>query len=295
MPSSKPLNAALIPLLFVFLWSTGFIGAKYGLPYAEPFTFLFVRMVIAAALLYMACLVIKAPWPCRLSDYLHISLVGISIHGIYLGGVFFAISRGLDAGISALIVSLQPLITVMLAVAFLNESLDRKKVLGIIIGLAGVVIVIMARGVGTDRIVPIGLLFCCFSLIGISAGTVYQKKFCHNISLLPAVCIQYVATAFFLLPAAMSFETMQIQWDGHFIFALAWLVLVLSLGAVILLMLLIDRGDASQVAGLFYLVPPFTAVEAWFLFNEQLSVSAIVGIALCVLGVALVLKQTKPK
>lgn len=295
MQQTKFYSAVLIPLLFVFLWSTGFIGAKYGLPYAEPFTFLFVRMVIASALLYAATLFTRAQWPTRLVDYLHVAVVGICIHGVYLGGVFFAISRGLDAGISALIVSLQPLITVMLAITFLNETLDRRKALGIVIGLVGVVIVIMARGVGTDRIIPIGLLFCTFSLIGISAGTVYQKRFCKNISLLPAVCIQYLATAFFLLPAATTFETMQIQWNGHFIFALAWLVLVLSLGAVILLMLLIERGDASQVAGLFYLVPPFTAVEAWLLFNEQMSATAVFGIVLCVLGVALVIRSRKPE
>lgn len=291
MPHNKLVATVLIPLLFVFLWSTGFIGAKYGLPYAEPFTFLFVRMIIAAALLYVATLVTNAQWPTRLVDYLHVAVVGICIHGVYLGGIFFAISRGLDAGISALIVSLQPLITVVLAVTFLSERLDRKKATGIVIGLVGVVIVITARGVGANGVIPLSLLICTFSLIAISVGTVYQKKFCRNIGLLPAVCIQYLATAYFLLPIALSFETMQIQWTGHFIFALAWLVLALSLGAVILLMVLIERGDASQVAGLFYLVPPFTAVEAWLLFNEQLSATAVIGVVICVIGVALVINS----
>jgi len=135
----------LIPLLFVFLWSTGFIGAKYGLPYAEPFTFLFVRMVIAAALLYVITLYTGVPWPTRGKDYLHMAVVGMLIHGIYLGGVFFAISRGMDAGISALIVSLQPLATVALAAVFLGESLNRYKISGVLIGLVGVVMVITAR------------------------------------------------------------------------------------------------------------------------------------------------------
>lgn len=291
MQHTKFFNAVLIPLLFVFLWSTGFISAKFGLPYAEPFTFLFIRMLIASALLFVATFFIKSLWPARLIDYLHVAIVGVLIHGVYLGGVFFAISRGLDAGISALIVSLQPLLTVMLAITYLNETLNRKKTIGIALGLVGVVVVISARGVGTDQIIPTGLLFCTFSLIGISAGTIYQKKFCGNLGLLPAVCIQYVATALFLLPIVLTFETMKIDWDIHFIFALSWLVLVLSLGAVILLMVLIERGDASQVAGLFYLVPPFTAVEAWLLFNEQLSAIAIAGIGLCVWGVALVIRS----
>ena len=283
----------LIPLLFVFLWSTGFIGAKYGLPYAEPFTFLFVRMVIASALLYLIALHTRVPWPTRISDYGHMAIVGMLIHGIYLGGVFFAISRGMDAGISALIVSLQPLVTVALAAVFLSEPLNRYKVLGVIIGLVGVVMVITARGIGSEKILPVGLISCSLSLFGIASGTIYQKKFCHNFSLLPAVCVQYVAATFLLLPGAYYLETMQIEWNSHFIFALAWLVLVLSLGAVILLMQLIQRGNASQVASLFYLVPPFTAVEAWLLFNEQLSKIAVLGIALCVIGVALVVRSRR--
>jgi len=131
------------------------------------------------------------------------------------------------------------------------------------------------------------------SLCAIAIGTIYQKKYCHDFSLLPAVCVQYVATAFLLLPAVYYLETMQIEWNGHFIFALGWLVVVLSLGAVILLMQLIQRGNASQVASLFYLVPPFTAVEAWLLFNEQLSRVAVLGIALCVTGVALVVRSRR--
>lgn len=291
MPNNRPSIAFLIPLLFVFLWSTGFVGAKYGLPYAEPFTFLFIRMIIAATLLYAISLYAKSRWPDHFTDYLHVAVVGVLIHGIYLGGVFFAISRGLDAGISALIVSLQPLLTVVLAASFLHEPLTRKKLTGIFLGLAGVTIVIAARGIGADKIIPLGLWFCIFSLCGISAGTVYQKKFCNNIDLLPGVCIQYTANALFLLPVAMQFETMSIDWHWQFLLALVWLVLVLSLGAVLLLMWLIKRGDAGQVASLFYLVPPFTAIEAWLLFNEQLSVAAILGIALCVAGVALVMHK----
>lgn len=291
MKSSITLANSLIPLLFVFLWSTGFIGAKYGLPYAEPFTFLFVRMVIAAGLLYSMVLVLREPWPARFRDYAHAALVGVLIHGVYLGGVFYAISIGVNAGTSALVVSLQPLLTVALAAVFLNEKITIPKICGIVAGLAGVILVVSDRASGAGQIIPVGLMFCVFSLLGISIGTIYQKRYCTGIALLPGVCIQYTANCIFLLIIATRFETMQIQWNSEFIFAMSWLVLALSLGAVFLLMWLIKRGDAGQVASLFYLVPPFTAIEAWLLFGETLSWVAVVGMFLCALGVSLVIRE----
>ncbi len=281
----------LIPLLFVFLWSTGFIGAKYGLPYAEPFTFLFVRMLIAASLLFIVAILLRQTWPVKLRDYFNVALVGVLIHGVYLGGVFFAISRGVDAGMSALIVSLQPLITVILAAVLLSEPVTKAKTAGIAAGFTGVFLVLYGRGISAADSAPLGLLFCVFSLIGISIGTIYQKRYCTGIALLPGVCIQYTANVIFLLLLCLKFETMQIQWTGEFIFALSWLVIILSLGAVMLLMWLIQRGDAGQVASLFYLVPPFAAVEAWLLFNEQMTSISIAGMLLCVAGVAIVLKN----
>ncbi len=284
----------LVPLLFVFLWSTGFIGAKYGLPYAEPFTFLFVRMAIASSLLFIIAQVLREPWPTRLADYGHVAVVGILIHGVYLGGVFYAISIGLNAGISALIVSLQPLITVILAAWFLAESITPLKIAGITAGLAGVLIVVFDRGLNFSNTVPAGLTACVFSLLAISAGTVYQKRYCGSVALLPAVCIQFTANTVLLVILATQLETMQIHWTGDFLFALAWLVVVLSLGAVLLLMWLIQRGNAGQVASLFYLVPPFAAVEAWLLFDESLSRVALAGMAMCVVGVAMVVRATAP-
>ncbi len=288
MPQFSITTSVGIPLLFVFLWSTGFIGAKYGLPYAEPVTFLLVRMIIAALLLLIICVLTKATWPRSPAAYLHAFVTGLLIHGIYLGGVFIAISKGLDAGISALIVSLQPLMTVALSVVVLQEAISKQKTLGIALGLVGVLAVISSRGFGADGLVVAGVVFCVFSLIAISVGTVYQKRFNQGTQLLPSVCLQYIGNTLFLFPIAVTFETMQINWTPSFIFALAWLVLVLSLGAVLLLMWLLKRGNAGQVASLFYLVPPFAAVEAWVLFGETLSLPAIAGIGLCVLGVALV-------
>lgn len=294
MPGNNIITSLLFPLLFVFLWSTGFIGAKYGMPYVEPFTFLFLRMAIVACLMIFFAYLASARWPQRPIDFAHAAVVGVIIHGVYLGGVFFAISKGLDAGISALIVSLQPLLTVVLSVTFLGEKTNIVKNSGIALGLIGVIMVILPRGVGADGITSLTLTTCVISLIAISAGTIYQKRFCNEMELLPAACIQYIAVSLFLLPIAFTFETMELQWSLSLAFALAWLVLALSCGAVVLLMWLLQRGDAGKVASLFYLVPPFTAVEAWLLFDETLGPIAIIGMVVCVLGVALVMRKKQP-
>lgn len=288
---NKPIVVTvLIPLLFVFMWSTGFIGAKYGLPAAEPLTFLWVRHAITVGILFCAIAFWKIRLPNQPIAYVHLVVAGILIHGIYLGGVFSAIYRGVDAGLSAVIVGLQPLLTVLLSAIWLRESIGKRKSIGMLAGFAGIVIVIGQRGIGINGISAIGLWFCIAALIGISAGTSYQKKFCADFDLLPAIFIQYIGSLTFLLILAQIFESGEIDWNNRFIFAMAWLVIVLSLGAVVLLMWLIRNGEAGKTASLFYLVPAFTSVEAWLLFGEQLSLIAIFGIALCVGGVALVMK-----
>jgi len=292
--------STLIPLLFVFLWSTGFIGAKLGLPYADPLTFLFIRMWMAAILFYIAVSFSHLHWSLTPLEMIHSSVVGILFHALYLGGVFVAISIGTDAGFSALIVSMQPLLTVLLAYLFLGERMSARKLSGIGLGLAGAALVIVSNdsyqqlpavmAVFGDTF-PTGLTLCLWSLLAISVGTIYQKKFCADVDLLPSACIQYVAATSLLLPMAIATEPMTVVWDSKFVFALLWLVLALSLGAVLLLMLLIRRNNAGNVASLFYLVPPFTAIEAWLLFGETVSVVDIGGIALIVAGVALVLRN----
>ena len=279
-----------IPLLFVALWSTGFIGAKFGLPAAEPFTFLGVRMLAALAILLALVPFFRLDWPSRARDYLHIAVVGILIHGIYLGGVFSAIYRGVDSGLSAVIVGLQPLVTVLLATLWLGERMGLLKILGLLTGFVGITLVIAERGIGIDGIDAVGFSLCLASLLAISVGTVYQKHFCATFDLLPGVLVQYVAAGIFYWILAFLLEQRDIYWTPRFLFALGWLVLVLSLGAVFLLMWLIRNGEAGRVASLFYLVPPFVAVEAWMLFDERLSLLSIGGIALCVLGVALVMR-----
>ena len=248
-------------------------------------------MLLAVLLLAIIIPFFKVQWPRRIRDYLHISLVGLLIHGIYLGGVFSAIYRGVDSGLSAVIVGLQPLVTVLLSALWLKEALGSLKLLGMLTGFTGIVVVIGERGIGVGGIDTLGLWFCVAGLLAISSGTIYQKRYCTGCDLLPGVLIQYVAAGLFYGFMALLLEQRDIYWSPRFIFALGWLVLVLSLGAVLLLMWLIRHGESGRVASLFYLVPPLVTLEAWFLFDEQLTMVAVGGIALCVAGVAMVMRS----
>lgn len=284
-----------VPAIFVLLWSTGFIGAKLGTPYAEPIVFLTLRYAIAAGLLGVIALASGAPWPRRPREWLHIAVVGVLVHAVYLGGVFAAVDRGFPAGFAALIVSLQPLVVALAAGPLLGERIAPRQWLGFLLGLIGVVLVLAEKldpGAvlafqGFDRW---AVLVCVLSLVAIAAGTLYQKRFGQNMDLRSGTTIQYIAAFAVSLPVALAFESLAIDWTPRFIFAMTWLVLVLSIGAVSLLMLLIRLGEASKVSSLFYLVPPSTAVIAYFLFDERLGVQALVGMAIAALGVALAVR-----
>ncbi|HSK39918.1 MAG TPA: DMT family transporter [Arenibaculum sp.] len=277
----------LTPVAFVGLWSTGFIGAKYGLPYAEPITFLLVRLSLVAALLCLLALATRAPWPRRAMDVAHVCVAGLLVHGAYLGGVFAAIDRGLPAGVTALVVGLQPLLTATLVGPLLGERVTSQQWAGFALGLCGVLLVVWEKlALGAGQAASLGLAL--FALLGITAGTIYQKRFCGGMDLRTGTAIQYAATSVPLAAIALTTETMAISWTGDFIFALAWLSLVLSVGAIFLLFLLIRRGAAAKVASLFYLVPPVTALIAWLMFDERLGPSALAGMAIAAAGVALV-------
>lgn len=283
---SNNLIARLAPAVFVFLWSTGFIAAKYGMPYAEPLTFLWVRMAGVVAILAVIALVWRPRWPNRVETG-HSIVVGLLVHGFYLGGVFVAISQGVPAGISALLPGLQPVLMATLANRWLGERVTLWQWAGLALGILGVLLVLNDRaifGAGT----PLGWMASAVSLLGITIGTLYQKKFCPRLDLRSGTAIQFAATTVVLVPFALLFETRQIIWSGEFLFALGWLCIVLSLGAITLLFILIKRGAASTVSSLFFLVPPCTALVAFFLFGETLSPAALVGMAVTMVGVALV-------
>jgi drug/metabolite transporter (DMT)-like permease len=277
----------LLPLVFVFLWSTGFIGAKLGLPYAEPMTFLEIRFLLVTALLLPLCWISKAPWPApRVAGRMAVS--GALLQAGYLGGVFASIHHGMPAGVSALITGLQPLLTAVLAGALLAERLTPRQWLGLLLGLAGVVLVVWESMQAAELpLLAVGL--SALALVSISLGTVWQKRHGGGVDLRTGAALQFIAAAVVLAPFTL-LEKRPVLWTGELMFALAWLVLVLSLGAIFLLLYLIRRGAATQVASLFYLVPPSTALMAWPLFGETYSLLAAAGMGLAMLAVWLVMR-----
>ncbi|WP_372610787.1 DMT family transporter [Halomonas sp.] len=295
--SSSPLSKAWLaamPILFVTLWSTGFIGAKFGLPYAEPFTFLFVRCVLTLVLLVPLVQLMRGGWPQGARLWGHIAVSGLLVHGAYLGGVFYGIHQGMPAGLVSLLVGLQPLITAALAGPLLSERLGRIQWLGLVLGLVGICLVLGSKldpGDGLFDGFGLGaLLSALVALVGISCGTLYQKRYCTGMPLLSGTVVQYLAAGTLMGTGALLFETREIDWTPTFMLTLGWLVLVLSISAILLLMALIKRGEASRVASLFYLVPPVTALQAWWLFDERLPLVALVGMAIAIAGVVLVVK-----
>jgi drug/metabolite transporter (DMT)-like permease len=276
-----------MPGLFVLLWSTGFIGAKFGMPYAPPFTFLLLRFIVVTSSLAIVALFLRAPWPRRPGEFGRLAVVGLCIHGCYLGGVFFAISQGVPAGIAALMVSLQPLATAFISGPYLGERLNPRQWLGLVLGFAGVALVV-ADKLGWREGDLFGVLASAVALAGITAGTLYQKRHATGMNLVTGSCVQFAAAGLAMLPLALLVEERPVEWTGSFVFALLWLSFVLSLGAMTLFHLMIRRGAAARVASLFYLTPAVTAVFAWMLFGETLSVPAILGLVVATTGVWMV-------
>ena len=276
------------PILFVLLWSTGFIGARMGLPHAPPLYFLLIRYLLVIVCMALLAGATRAPWPQNAQEWFHIGMAGLLLHGIYLGGVFIAISKGLPAGVASLVVGLQPLLTAAGAGWLLGEAVLTRQWLGLLLGLLGVALVVMNKiGTGFDlyALVPVVV-----ALLGITAGTLYQKRFCPRFDWRSGAVAQFLPTALATWLVASLTETYTIDWTGEFVFAMGWLVLVLSLGAVSLLNWLIRNSGAVNIASLFYLVPPCTAVVAWLLFGETFSAIALGGMGLAVWGVYLARK-----
>lgn len=279
----------LFPWVFVVLWSTGFIGAKLGLPYVEPAMFLEVRFLLVLAILLPLCWVSRAPWP-PAHKAARMAVSGILLQAGYLGGVFAAIHHGMPAGVSALITGLQPLVTAFLASWLLREKVALRQWLGLALGLVGVLLVVGERMAVTGMpTLAIGLAL--LALASISLGTVWQKQHGAGVDLRTGAAIQFLAATAAMAPFALLLESGRIQWSAELLLAMAWLVLVLSLGAIFLLLYLIRHGAATQVASLFYLVPPSTALIAWPLFGETYSLVSAAGMGLAMLAVWLVTRR----
>ncbi len=281
-----------MPFLFVVIWSTGFIVAKFGLPFAEPLTFLLMRFAGVLIVLLPVVLVMKAPWP--LGRVRHIALAGVLVQAGYLGGVWCSIKLGMPAGLSALIVGMQPILTAF-AAPLIGESVRGRQWIGLLFGLCGVGLVV------ANKISLIGLSWqsialCVFALLSITIGTLYQKRYCASFDLRTGTVIQFAASIVVVLPFAIVLEHLNpaletVQWTPRFIGALLWAIFALSIGAIFLLFALIRKSAATQVTSLLYLTPPTTAVMAWIMFGEAFSIVGMMGMLLAVVGVALVVKR----
>ena len=275
--------------MFVLLWSTGFVGAKYGLPDADPFAFLAIRLAIASTVLGLAALATRTRLTGEQAGRAAVS--GLLLHATYLGGVFFAISRGTPAGVSSVIVSLQPVLVAVLAWRLLGETLSGRQWSGLVVGVLGVALV-LAPTLG-GAVPTVGLLSCLVALAGGTVGTLWQKRHGDGIPLLAGTFMQYAVAAGVLGILSLVTERPRVQWTPRFAAALAYLVVALSIGAVLLLLALLRRGSAASVSTLLYLVPPATAVESFLLFDERLSAVSVVGIGVAALGVALVVAPSR--
>ena len=274
------------PALFVVLWSTGFISAKFGLPYAGPLTYLLLRFALVALLMGGLALALRSPWPGRRATWLHLIVIGFLIHGLYLGGVFVAISRGMPAGTASMLVGVQPILTVFLARIWLGERTSPRQLIGLVVGLLGVYFVVehKMRIAGLDGV---GVAAIVIALIAISVGTLYQKRHGGGVDMRAAAAIQFGACALLFVLVAPWFESLAVDWTWQFDFALGWSVLVLSVGAISLLYWLLRHGATADVARLFYLVPAVTMLMAYFLFGETITWLAVAGMVLIATGVTL--------
>ena len=291
---SREQRLALVPWAFVGIWSTGFIGAKYAVPYMEPFSVLLARMLLTLVV-FAGLLWWRKPQWCSLSQAGHQMVVGFLVHACYLGGVFVAIDWMLPAGITSLIMGLQPLLTALLGLLWLSERLHSRQWLGLMLGLVGVVLVVSQNVQGSSVAGWDAWTAALLALVAISIGTLYQKRFGKGVDLMVGAFYQYLATAVVMALLAWQFDSGGVVLNLQLIGALAWMVLALSVVAILLLLVMIREGEASKVASYFYLVPPLTAIEAWILFDETLSAIAMVGIGIAVVGVYLTVKKKSVK
>lgn len=285
-PTSETLAVRAAPMVFVFLWSTGFIVAKYGLPYAEPFTFLSLRMALVVVILAVVAAIVRPRWPTR-EEMVHSAVIGALVHALYLGGVFVAISQGVPAGISALIPGLQPVLTSTIANRWLGERVTPLQWFGLALGVVGVLIVLHDRAL-VGEATPLGWIAAFLSLVGISLGSMYQKRHSAGIDWRAGNLFQYLSAFALFFAGALIFETLQVRWTTPFVLALSWSVVVMSIFTIALMYWLIRRMPAAKLASLFYLVPAVTALMAWILFDERLDALSLFGMALCAMAVFIV-------
>ena len=285
----KSIGLLLAPVIFVLLWSAGYSVAKVGLQYAEPLTLLVWRYFLVIVLLAPFCLIIKPPLPASLEDWVHVCIVGILVQAVYFGMCWFAFTKGISAGVLAIMMSLQPILVAIFAPTMVSEKVSRVCWIGLILGLIGVVIVITARSSIQPPSVA-GIILGLMGLFGITSGVLYEKRFGKEHHTVTANLIQYAAGLVVVLPMALIFETMQVQWNGELIAALSYLVIGNSILAISLLLAMIRVGEVARVSALMFLVPPFAAIFGWLLLDEEMPPAAWFGMVVAAVGVILATK-----
>ncbi len=295
MPNSKPVTEQMLlacaPSLFVVLWSTGYIGARLGLPYAEAGTFLMLRFALAAVFMVVLVVACRAPLPTNLRDFVHCAVVGALVHGLYLYGGFASIQQGLTPTTVSVVVGMQPVITAVLIGPILGETVNIRQWGGFFLGTLGVILVIMPNfvGIGISSGAP-AVILSLICVLSISVGTLYQKRFCTSVDLRSGTMIQLIVAALMMWWVSSQFEDGHVEWNGTFVFSLIWLVLVLSVGAYALLWWLVRRKSATNVVSLFFLMPPVTAVFDWLFFDQRVSLITLMGIVIAVAGIVIVIR-----
>ena len=288
-----------MPAVFVLIWSTGFVVAKYGLPYAPPLTFLTIRYALSLLCFLVWIALARVSWPRGRQQWLRLSVSGVLIHAGYLGGVWMAIKAGMGSGLASLMVGLQPILTALWVSSMASTDESGEKVtprqwLGLTLGLGGLLLVVSRKFGSTQEVTAFTLAAITIALLSITVGTLYQKRYVAPADVRGANAVQIAAAFIVTLPLAL-FETEAVTWSPQFMGALAWAVLVLTLGGSSLLYMLIQRGAATAVTSLLYLVPPCTALMAWLLFAEQITAVTVLGTAITALGVSLVVRAVKPQ
>lgn len=282
---------ALIPFLFVWLWSTGFVGARFGLPYIEPFYILTWRFALTIPCFLILIIILRRRW--LSPDQIGVQItVGAILHGLYLGGVFYAVSIGTPAGIAAIIVGIQPILTAAINRVLFGQSVSTRQMVGLVLGFAGLLAVILGSAeISGSGVGLLGLAACIVSLFGITIATIIQKRYAAGTPLMAGTLWQYVGSLVVVAIASMLLETHEVDAQWQLYAALFWMVIPLSTAAVLLLMYMISVGEVAKVTSYFYLVPPVAVIQTWWLFGETLSAASLVGCLVVVVGVALVVRD----
>lgn len=293
-PAARAQNDLLVraaPALFIFIWSSGYVVAKYAAPYAEPLTFLLMRYAGVILLMGVLALFARAPWPATWREAAHIAIAGIGIQAGYLGGVWVAIKHGMPAGVAALIVNLQPVLTAV-AGPLIGERVSGRQWLGLLLGFGGVALVVSQK-LSTAGMTAGTIALAVFALVSMTSATLYQKRFCPRFDLRTGQIIQFAASILVTLPFAFAFESFHVEWNAAFVAAMLWSVVVLTGGGISLLFLMIRHGAATQVTSYLYLVPAVTAAMAWLMFGERFGPVAVAGMIVTLVGIALVVRRSR--